>query len=372
MKLLFLVGGTFVSGLEVIALSLMRELRSVGNDVRAVVNGWNDGDFPRRLTDAEIPFSAVKLGRFYKAQPLWSLATLLEAPRATLAVRRQVRDFDPDVVLHIDITSAFWPIRILPGHDHVLWLHDPPDHRFDGAAGRATLAKIKGVICVSEFIAARVRQRSPASTVTTVNNGVPLPRRVETRAQPSSSVRMGIIGQLLPRKGHALLLEAIAALPSATRSRTELLIFGPDSGVTADALRTRVSELGLDGQVRWMGYVVDRDLIYGALDIVCAPAVDEPFGTTALEAGAYGLPLVAADSGGFPEAIVHEETGLLAAPGDVDALSSALARLVDDEPLRRRFGEAAKARIAQQFSIGAMAVRFMAALDQFGISERAR
>ena len=54
--------------------------------------------------------------------------------------------------------------------------------------------------------------------------------------------------------------------------------------------------------------------------------------------------------GGLRDLVVHEETGLLVPPGDVDALRDALARLLEDADLRRRYGEAGRARIAERFT----------------------
>jgi glycosyltransferase involved in cell wall biosynthesis len=65
---------------------------------------------------------------------------------------------------------------------------------------------------------------------------------------------------------------------------------------------------------------------------------------------AHGRPVVAGDVGGLRDLVVHEETGLLVPPRNVAALRDALSRLLADESLRRRFGEAGRARIAEHFT----------------------
>jgi glycosyltransferase involved in cell wall biosynthesis len=65
---------------------------------------------------------------------------------------------------------------------------------------------------------------------------------------------------------------------------------------------------------------------------------------------AYGRPVVAGDVGGLRDLVRHEETGLLVPPGDVGALRAAMQRLLADPDLRRRFGEAGRARIAEHFT----------------------
>ena len=84
-----------------------------------------------------------------------------------------------------------------------------------------------------------------------------------------------------------------------------------------------------------------------------------------LEAMAAGLPVVASDVGGVAEAVADGETGLLVAPGDVDALAGALERLLADAALRRAMGSAGRARAASHFDLA----RFRAAHVQ--VYERA-
>ena len=72
---------------------------------------------------------------------------------------------------------------------------------------------------------------------------------------------------------------------------------------------------------------------------------------SALEAMAASLPVVASRIDGLPEAVVDGETGYLTEPGDVDGVAAALGRLADDDGLRRRLGDAGRARAEQHFSL---------------------
>jgi glycosyltransferase involved in cell wall biosynthesis len=95
-----------------------------------------------------------------------------------------------------------------------------------------------------------------------------------------------------------------------------------------------------------------------------APAVDEPFGLTVPEAGSYGLPVVAARSGAFPELVEEGRTGLLFAPGDVGQLADALERLIGDASLRRQLGAAARTHVEARFTVAAMTDRFLEATSR--------
>lgn len=157
-----------------------------------------------------------------------------------------------------------------------------------------------------------------------------------------------------------VLLEACARLRQRGIA-CQLDIVGTQGGGFCEAVEARIASLGLVEQVRWKGFVADRDRLYGDLDILVAPAVDEPFGLTVAEAGAYGLPVVAARSGAFPELVEDGLTGLLFAPGDAAELARSLERLVLDAELRRKLGMAGRKRMASTFTIDAMTDRFLEA-----------
>ena len=156
-----------------------------------------------------------------------------------------------------------------------------------------------------------------------------------------------------------MLLEACALL---RRGSFELHIVGAKSGTHVRDVEAKIAALGLGDAVRWIGFVADRDALYGSLDIVAAPAIDEPFGLTVPEAGSYGLPVVVARSGAFPEIVEAGVNGLIFEPGSAEDCAQTLQRLIDDPALRRRLGDAGRARVAAEFTIEKMATRFLAAL----------
>jgi glycosyltransferase involved in cell wall biosynthesis len=83
---------------------------------------------------------------------------------------------------------------------------------------------------------------------------------------------------------------------------------------------------------------------YAAADVFVLPSMKEPYGTVYGEAMAAGLPVIGWRAGNLPYLAEHEREGLIVAPGDRDALAGAMMQLVEDEPLRRRLGAAARTR----------------------------
>ncbi|MCC2655477.1 MAG: glycosyl transferase group 1 family protein [Panacagrimonas sp.] len=165
---------------------------------------------------------------------------------------------------------------------------------------------------------------------------------------PEPAVLIGVVAQLIERKGHRVLFDALRALPD--RSRVRVVCFG--QGPLRETLEREAADLG--ETVRFAGFRNDLARWIGALDLLVHPALMEGLGVSLLQASAAGVPIIASRAGGMPEAVADEETGLLVAPGDAGALSAALRRLIEDPDLRRRFGDQGRARIEREFSVETM------------------
>jgi len=165
---------------------------------------------------------------------------------------------------------------------------------------------------------------------------------------------LGAAGQLIPRKGHRYLLQAVAGLKQRYPT-LRLVIFG--DGYLGNQLREQASSLGLGGSVQFAGFRDDLDDFMGCFDVFVHPALAEGLGVATLKAAAASVPVIGFDAGGLPEAIVDGETGILVPPEDVDALQDAIATLADDQGLRQRMGAAGRKRMQNEFSIDTMVTR---------------
>lgn len=168
---------------------------------------------------------------------------------------------------------------------------------------------------------------------------------------PADARVIGVVAQLIARKGHRYVIEAMASL-RARHPDVRVIFFG--QGPLREALEAEVAQCGLTGVIRFAGFRTDLPRWLGGLDILAHPADMEGLGVSLLQASAAAVPIVTSRAGGLPEAVADGVSGLLIAPGDVPALTAALARLLDDAALRRRMGEAGRARILEQFSVDAM------------------
>ena len=169
------------------------------------------------------------------------------------------------------------------------------------------------------------------------------------------------VGRLQRRKGHDLVLRALPALLKR-HSTLRYVIVG--DGEERPRLESMARELGVTPQVTFVGEVPD-DLLPGyfaAADIFVLPnRVEkgdfEGFGIVFLEAAAAGLPTVGGRSGGVPEAVLEDETGLLVDGTDPAELEGALHRLLVDRVLARSLGEAGRRRVRNEFTWAASAAR---------------
>ncbi len=162
---------------------------------------------------------------------------------------------------------------------------------------------------------------------------------------------IGMVAQFIQRKGHAVLIAALEELRDSF-PQLRVLLFG--DGPLQEDVRRKLAEKSLDRVVRLFGFRDDIPRILPVLDLVVHPAYREGLGVALIQAAAAGVPIVACCAGGIPDIVRHEENGLLVEPGDAAGLAAAMRRLLADEPLRRRLGDAGRDLVARQFTYDRM------------------
>lgn len=194
------------------------------------------------------------------------------------------------------------------------------------------------------------------SQFVTIFSGIPLPgpktragtgpSRRRALGLPAEGALVGSVGRLDPIKGHGLLIRAFAMLGDR-HPGARLILIG--EGEKREEYQALARELGVAEGVRFMGWRDDVGDLLEELDLFVFPSRNEGMGRAAVEAMAAGLAVVAARTGGLPEVVREEETGLLVPPGDAAALSAAIDRLLARPEERRAMGEAGR-RLAQAYS----------------------
>jgi glycosyltransferase involved in cell wall biosynthesis len=277
---------------------------------------------------------------------------------ARAALTRIVSDIpDGETVLIDGLIASPAAAQLLPHAGRIrmtVLLHMPLATALDTDADasaqrseRVVLRAATGVVVTSEWTRRQVlaRYAIPARRVHVARPGVD---RVSAPSRPVHG-QLICIGVLSRHKGQDLLVEALADL--AERD-WHCVLAGPidrDPGF-AEQLQARITRLGYGHRV-WLTGVLTGEALshaYRTADLLVAPSRSETYGMTVTEALAHGLPVIAADVGGLPEALGSTEDGIrpgqLVPPGDPAALAAALGRWLGDERHRHRLRTAARRR----------------------------
>jgi glycosyltransferase involved in cell wall biosynthesis len=170
---------------------------------------------------------------------------------------------------------------------------------------------------------------------------------------PSEVLLLGTVANLFERKGYDVMLDALARV-AHMEPAVQYLIVGTGDRAYERALRSQVQALNLSRHVHFAGF---QDPVYpyiAAMDLYVQPSRMEGFGIAVIEAMAMGKAVIGTATGGLPEVIVHEETGLLVPPDDSAALAEAIAVLLKSSEKRERFARAGQDRAKTHFTIDAM------------------
>jgi glycosyltransferase involved in cell wall biosynthesis len=222
-------------------------------------------------------------------------------------------------------------------------------------------------LVASESLARAARRRFPEADIVLVPPGKDVTEAPRGRAP---DLRMGrraaflCVGNWVPRKGIAELLEAFALLPAS--AGTLHLVGEQPPGRYARSVRERSGRPDLADRVVSHG-ALPRALVaalYAAADVFVLPSTVEPYGTAYGEAMAYGLPVVGWDAGNLPFLARDRREGIVLPRGDVAALADALAFLSMNDDARVEMGEAARRRAATLPTWEETAGRFFGALRE--------
>ncbi|HTX06113.1 MAG TPA: glycosyltransferase [Steroidobacteraceae bacterium] len=356
-----------------------RSVLMVGTDlagmggVRTVVEGYIEGGLFQRIDCAYVATHC------YGSNSRKVRAALTGWLRA--AARLCTLDA-PLVHAHISPGASFWRKSVvcllarIARRPYILHVHggkfeefyarcSPPARRLV----RTMLVKAALVIALSEAWRAILERLAPQARIIVLPNAVSLPPMDELSRLADREPTLLFLGDVLEHKGAFDLARAFARV--ATRFPQLKLVLGGAGAIAA--MRRLSAQLGLEGRIEctgWLESARKRAELAGAT-IFVLPSYIEGMPMALLEAMSFGLPAIATAVGGVPEVITPEVNGLLVAPGDIEALAAAIARLMSDPRLRQRLGAAARQSIATRFSLTEAIERLLGIYRRFGIEPHA-
>jgi glycosyltransferase involved in cell wall biosynthesis len=251
------------------------------------------------------------------------------------------------VLVHNGIAGASLLKQRRPHARTFLYAHNELLRTYGRREARRTLEALDGIVCVSEFLAERVRALAPSARVAVVRNGVDVARFRPGEPDGQGPPTILFVGRVVPEKGADVLVAAAVQL-AARGVDFRLRLVGSHGFSATDPLtpyERRLRELAspLGGTVEFVPFV-DRERVlqeYRSASVFCAPSVwHEPCSLTVPEALACGLPTVASRRGGLPE--VGGDAVVYVDPLDAAGVADALQPLLEDERLRAACGRRAR------------------------------
>lgn len=152
---------------------------------------------------------------------------------------------------------------------------------------------------------------------------------------------VGYAARLVYRKGWRTLIDSLKYLKDES-----LMVFIAGEGSERKKLQKVIQKAGLEHRVKSVGYIADMKKFYSSIDCFVIPSYWEPFGLTALEAQAAGVPLIASDIPGLNE-VVNQENAMMFAPKNSAALAERISALKRDAALRQKLIASGRQNVKQ-------------------------
>jgi rhamnosyl/mannosyltransferase len=344
-----------VGGIETHLSLLVEALVAIGVQVEVLVHNTEPTTVRERIRGVSVTRVA-------------SFGRLLSADLSPGLVRELSRPFD---ILHLHVPHPVGMLSYLlakvPPHALVVTHHSDIVRQAALRTAlqpmfRSVMRRADAIIATSEtYLSSSPELARYRSKVRVIPYGIDLasfaPELREEEGSRKLRARHGAplllaVGRLIYYKGFDVLVDAMKHVPG------HLLLVG--DGPLRSELEKRARRQGVQDRITFVGSVHNAEMgpYYGAADVFVLPSVarSEAFGIVQIEAMAAGLPVVnTALASGVPGVSVHGVTGLTVEPNDPRGLAGALRRLLEDQPLRARFGAAARHRAVEFFTSRRMA-----------------
>lgn len=335
---------TIPGGVQAQVLGLARSLRARGHEVRVL--GPCDGPPPAPFVTA--------LGNSLPTGINGSVAPVAPDVSAALRTIRALNDEAFDV-LHIheplapgpSQTALFIKLAPIVGTFHAAG--DSGPYRYLNSPLSKMIQRIDVRVAVSKD-ARELADRYFGGEYTILFNGIEVDA-YDPRHETVREKAIFFVGRHEERKGLGVLLEALQKLPA------DVNLWVASDGPQTPELKSRFAH---DARIEWLGRISEEEKIrrLQTCSVFCAPSLrGESFGVVLLEGMAARVPVVASSLDGYRNVATHEKDSLLVAPGDADALASALARVIADPRLADRLVQAGIER-ARAHSMDSLALAY--------------
>jgi len=307
-----------------------------------------EGALQRAVRDLGAPTFAIgAVSRWQYCRAIPHLARRLRRERVAIL---HAHCFDPTFVGLIAARVAGVSFVFTRHHsDHHLRLGKRWHTRIDAWCGRRA-DRVIAVSHATKRIMTSI-ENVPERKVVVVHIGMEAPEEPMLGAAEEVRQKLGLTGKavclmiarLHEEKGHLVLFDALSKIVAHVPSLVVLLV---GMGPHREWFEAEVRQRALQRVVTFLGHRNDVPTLITLSSIIVLPSLAESFGFAALEAMSLGRPVIASDTGGLPEVVAHGETGLVVPTGDVDALGTAMCKLLEDPRWCSALGQAGRRRAA--------------------------
>ena len=308
---------------------------------------------------------------------------IAEDRRAYNDIKKLIKAYKPDIVhTHAAKSGAIGrlaasacnvPVIVHTFHGHVF-------HSYFGKAKtnafiqieRYLARKSSGIIAISDIQKQElggIYKICPEEKIRVIPLGLDLDKFQQNKEEKRASFRtkylieedeiaIGIIGRIVPVKNHSLFVAAIAHMIPASNHKLRFIIIG--DGDMRSQTEQELKMAGIDyayfpeeqraAQAICTSWQTEMDYVLAGLDIVALTSHNEGTPVSLIEAQAAGKPVVSTNVGGVADAVVHQQTGIIAPPGNMEAFCEGLLQLIENEIKRQDFGIAGQHYVKERYS----------------------
>lgn len=339
MKVINATFSKIYGGAEAVFLNYSKMLRSQGNEVISIVH-------PRAKIKASMDRdNLVSIRNFSRHDPF-----------TKRALKKIIKSEQPDCIITHNHRTAYLFRQLKLEVPIIAVAHAVGRYGFDSDA----------VITVAEHMRQAIIQTGLApELVRTIPNTFDCANSEIKKANQSQQVPViGVCGRFVASKGIPVFIQALAILKQ--KGHLFHAKIAGEGREKRNYLRL-IKHHQLQGFVDLIGWIEDKASFYQNLDLFCHPSLDEAFGLVILEAMAYGLPMVLTALPGPLEVLGDEKGAVFVAPGDPEAIATALERLMTDAALANKLSLIVQERV-KIFSSERIAPQLHQALDDLCVS----
>lgn len=366
-RVLAITPASYIGGTEKVTLDVLSGLKDNNFQIHCIINGWNDNDFPSRLQKMNIVYTPIKLGWYYLKKIRWSIDSLIHYPRAVIKFLEVIKSFKHDVVYLTTYRSIILLYPLLK-KNIIYHVHEcNSNNKQSKILLKIADKKVVKYIAVSDFIKLDlILCGIDKSKIEVVYNGIDIPvYSKKERSEIDGPLAIGIVGQIIPRKGHEDVLEALKILREKGYVDVRLKIVGKGDIAFEEKLKRLIENYQMNDLVFWKGYEKDMIRIYDGIDVLIAPTRnEEPFGLVAIEANAMNIPVIVSKKGGLVEIVEDKYNGFIVDAYSPNQIAERIIFFYDNPKLQKKMGERGREKVSSCFTKKQMLLNFISIISK--------